>query len=73
MLINYVLLKSNKGNTCISKQSTIRTPLYLLLNTYDFEKVTKVTQKTIKNEELIIRNSLFYRPLSTVHCQLSTD
>ena len=56
MLINYVLLKSNKGNTCISKQlavnsqqSTIRTPLYLLLNTYDFEKVTKVTQKTINN------------------------
>jgi hypothetical protein len=34
MLINYVLLKSNKGNTCISKQLAVNSQQLELLYTY---------------------------------------
>jgi hypothetical protein len=39
----FQLTVNSKQLAVNSQQSTIRTPLYLLLNTHDFEKVTKVT------------------------------
>ena len=42
--------------TVSSKQSTIRTPLYLLLNTYYFEKVTTNGHRSVA----YVKVTLFY-------------